>query len=262
MSNAHWKIVPSTKLPGSQFTLTGYSCAAKNTCFYIPEMKVMLDAGLEHEYIPDHVFITHGHSDHSKNIPQSIIQLSNFKNKEKKKINIYVPTEMVEYITKYIDAFYVMSKNSPKHKAHTKYNLIGVNANCRINVMIRNTKYIVEIIKCYHTVPCVGYGFIEIRKRLKTEYKELTQHQIVELKKQGLEIMEEYEYPYFCYLGDSNEWVFTNKENSEILKKYNIIMSECTFITEDQIEQARHKKHIFFGNIEQIIKDNQNKTFI
>ncbi|QKF93690.1 ribonuclease Z/metallo-beta-lactamase domain protein [Fadolivirus algeromassiliense] len=261
MSN-FWDIAPPTKILGTQFTLKGYSWAAKNTCFYIPELKIMLDAGLEHEYIPDHVFITHCHSDHSKNLPQSVIQLGNIKSKETKKVNIYVPEEMVDKVRSYIDAFYVMSKNNPKHKVHSKYNLIGVKANTRIEVMIRNTKYIVEVIKCYHTVPCVGYGFIEIRKRLKPEYVGKEGYELAALKKEGIAIMEEYEHPQFCYLGDSNEWVFTSKDTSHFFEKYNFIMTECTFITSDQKDQAHHKKHILIDNLEPIIRANPDKTYV
>jgi len=260
--NSIWNQIPSTKIPGTQFTLIGHSWAAKNTCFYIQEMKVMLDCGVPNNWVPDHVFITHGHSDHSKEIPNTIVQLSSFKNQQQKKVNIYAPIEMVEYIRNYIDAFYIMSKNNPTHKVHSKYNLIPVEANTRIQIIIRNIKHIVEIIKCFHTVPCVGYGFIEIRKRLKQEYHGLTQQEIVTIKKSGIEIQEEYEYPLFCYLGDTNDWVFTNGETSEILKKYSVIMSECSFISEDQITQAKKKKHIYIENIDEIIKNNLNKTFI
>lgn len=262
MSKHYWESVTPIKITGTQYTLTGYSWAAKNTCFYIPELKIMLDAGVEHNYIPDHVFLTHCHCDHSKNLPLSIVQLGNFKIKQTKKVNIYVPIEMVDKVRSYIDSFYIMSKNNPKHSVNSKYNLIGVTANSRINVTIRNTKYIVEIIKCYHTVPCVGYGFIEVRKRLKLEYKDLSQSEIINLKKSGIEIMEEYEHPQFCYLGDSNEWVFTSQETSPTLEKYNFIMTECSFITPDQKDQAHRKKHILFDNIESIVNDYQNKTFV
>ena len=260
--NSIWNQIPPIKIPNTQFTLVGHSWAAKNTCFYVQEMKIMLDCGVPNNWVPDHVFVTHGHSDHSKEIPNAIIQLSNFKAQQQKKVNIYVPIEMIEYIRNYIDAFYIMSKNNPTHRAHTKYNLIPVEANTRIQITIRNTKYIVEIIKCFHTVPCVGYGFIEVRKRLKHEYHGLSQQELVIIKKSGIEIQEEYEHPTFCYLGDTNDWVFTNGETSETLKKYSVIMSECSFITEDQITQAKKKKHIYIGNIDEIIKNNVDKTFI
>ena len=260
--NSIWNQIPSTKIPGTQFTLIGHSWAAKNTCFYVQEMKMMLDCGVPNNWVPDHVFITHGHSDHSKEIPNTIVQLSSFKNQQQKKVNIYAPIEMVEYIRNYIDAFYIMSKNNPTHKVHSKYNLIPVEANTRIQITIRNIKHIVEIIKCFHTVPCVGYGFIEIRKRLKQEFHGLTQQEIIAIKKSGIDIQEEFEHPLFCYLGDTNDWVFTNKETSEILKKYSVIMSECSFISEDQLAQAKKKKHIYIENIDEIIKNNLNKTFI
>ena len=77
-----WKKVLPIKIPNTQLTLMGYSVAARNTAFYIPEMKIMLDCGIENEYIPDHIFITHCHADHSKNIPLNIVQLSNIKSKE------------------------------------------------------------------------------------------------------------------------------------------------------------------------------------
>jgi len=82
------------------------------------------------------------------------------------------------------------------------------------------------------------------------------------LKKAGNEIQEEYEHPLFCYLGDSNEWVFTNRETSELLKKYPVIMSECSFITADQVQQAKTKKHIYIENIDEIIKSMSEKIFI
>jgi ribonuclease Z len=258
MSAFYWKQVSPITIPNSQLKLTGYSWAAKNTSFYIPELKIMLDCGVENDYIPNHIFISHCHADHSKNIPLNIIQLNNSKCKEKRKINYYVPEVMVDCVINYIDSFFIMSKNNPNHKAHQTYNIIGVKDNSRIELLIRNKKFIVEVVKCFHTVPCVGYGFIEVRQRLKDEFKNLQREQIIELKKSGVEIQKEVEIPLFCYLGDSNERVFSN----DLLKKYSVIMSECTFLYPDQINDAKHKKHIHFDNLKNIIEANMDKTFI
>jgi len=256
--NDIWKKIPSIKIPFTSLSLTGYSRAARNTAFYIPEMKVMLDCGIENEYIPDHIFITHCHADHSKNIPMNIVQLSNTKSKEKKKVNYYVPNAMTDLTKDFIHSFYVMSKNNLKHKAHSKYNLIGVNDNSRIEILIRNKKFIIEIIKCDHTVPCVGYGFIELRTKLKEEYLNLSKEEIINIKKSGKEIQNIVEFPLFCYLGDSTEKVFSN----DLLKKYPVIMTECTFLYPDQKENARHKKHIHIDNLDPILNNFSEKTFI
>ncbi len=249
------------KLPNTQFTILGKSVASKGTCFYVPEMKIMLDCGIDSEYLAEHVFVTHLHSDHSKSIPLSIVQLTNAKFKQNnKKINIYVPEEMKEYVRNYIDAFYVMSKNNKFHKAHTKYNLIGVTTDTRIETSIRNTRYIVEIIKCHHTVPCVGYGFIEVRKRLKEEYKPIMHDfkKLAELRKSGVEIQEDFEVPQFCYLGDTTEHVFKN----QLLEKYKTIMVECTFLENDTIEHAKTKKHMHIVNLLPVIHLHKDKIFI
>lgn len=243
-------------LPNTSYTLTGHSIASRNTCFYIPETKIMLDCGLDTEYIPEHVYISHCHSDHAKSLPLSLVQLGLIKSS--KKVNIYVVDRMKEYVRNYIDAFYAMSKNNPKHNAHTKYNLIGVHEDTRIEVKIRNIKYIVEVIKCYHTVPCVGYGFIEVRKRLKEEYKGKSQEELTILRKSGTDIQEEVEVPEFCYLGDTTEQVFENP----VLKKYKTIMVECTFLTDDMLEKAKHKKHMHIRNLEPIFEMNPETTFI
>lgn len=254
-----WNKVQPIKIPSTQFTLTGYSRASKNTSFYIPEMKIMLDCGIENEYIPDHIFVTHCHADHSKNIPLNLVQLGNIKNKENtKKINFYVPQQMQNITREFIHVYYVMSKNNPNHKVHNKYNLIGVTENTRMPLIIRNKKYIIDIIKCFHTVPCVGYGFIEVRTKLKDEYKDLTREDIIKLKKTGVDIQQEIEVPLFCYLGDTDERVFVNN----VVDKYPVIIIECTFIHPDQLENAKNKKHIHINNIENILMTHTDKMFI
>jgi ribonuclease Z len=245
-------------LPNTKYTLTGHSVASRNTCFYIPETKVMLDCGMDFEYIPEHIFCSHLHSDHAKSLPLCIVQLGLLKSQ--KKVNIYVPTRMKEHVRNYIDAFYAMSKNNKTHNAHTKYNLIGVDDNTKIEVKIRNTKYLVETFKCFHTVPCIGYGFIEVRKRLKEEYKTLSQLELTTLRKSGTDIQEEFEVPEFCYLGDTTEEVFV--QSPHILEKYKTIMVECTFLEDNMIDKAKHKKHMHITNLDPIIKNNPNISFI
>lgn len=50
---------------GPNWTMVGYSRAADRTFFYIPELKLGLDAGGCRGRQPDYTFITHTHIDHS-----------------------------------------------------------------------------------------------------------------------------------------------------------------------------------------------------
>ena len=109
-------------------------------------------------------------------------------------------------------------------------------------------------------MPCCGYGFTEIRNKLKNEYDYLKGNgkELYKLKKEGIEIMEEKEYPIFCYLGDSTTKVF---ENDKIFE-YPFIFTECTFLYDDEEELAKKKGHTVWKNLKPIIKNNPNNTFI
>jgi len=55
--------IPGTVSP--PLTMFGWSRAMSGTGFFIPELKWMLDAGLSNLPQATHIFLTHGHQDHS-----------------------------------------------------------------------------------------------------------------------------------------------------------------------------------------------------
>lgn len=66
------------KIPGTEWTVTGHSRGLERTGFYIPELCVMLDAGVD---LPTHsarlaaIMITHGHIDHMNALPMLLRHL-------------------------------------------------------------------------------------------------------------------------------------------------------------------------------------------
>lgn len=51
-----------------QYSMLGYSRAADRTFFFVPELKMGLDAGGSRGRQPDYVFLTHSHIDHSADL--------------------------------------------------------------------------------------------------------------------------------------------------------------------------------------------------
>lgn len=256
--NAFWKERSSFQIPGTPYTLIGKSIAAVCTSFYIPELRIMFDCGVPHGFTPETVFITHGHLDHIKSVPETIIQQGNANSTVKIKPNIFVPVEADELFKQHIYSIFALSKHNPNHKMGSKYTLFSCTEKTRIDITIKNKPWIVEVFKCYHTTPCRGYGLIEKRPKLKKEFFGLDGKQLGQLKKQGVQITEDVEFPIICFLGDSTTQVFNDTE----IFKYPVIMTECTFFEPEMKSVAWKKKHTHWPNLIEIIKAHPKNFFI
>jgi len=259
-----WDIVDAYELPDTKYTIKGFSLAALRTNFYIKELGILLDAGLSMPNVSmEYIFVTHAHSDHVANIPFHIYSARVNENNTGN-IQMYCPEESTKKINDFIISAYVMSSDTDESikrdelYLHNYYKLNSVKPEQKLELMIKNKKFVVEVIKCFHSIPCVGYGFSEVRQKLKEEYKNLAGKEIGELRKKGIEINYNQEYHIFCYLGDTNKDIL----KSESIKKYRTIMIECTFIMDDEMLQAEKTFHIHWKDIEGYIKENKDKTFI
>ena len=251
-----WKDHPPLQIPSTYYTLIGFSLAALRSNFIIGELGIMLDAGLSTNYSPDYIFVTHTHADHCANLPYDLYN----QNPEQKKTQIYVPQQSKEKFFQLIESSYQLSFKENLEQGHSlnHYDLIGVEDQQIIPIIIKNKKFNLEIVECDHGVPCVGFGLIEIRSKLKDEYVNLPGREISALKKSGQVITKEVELPFFIYLGDTSKEILKN----QTLEKYKNIMIECTFILDDEIDQAEKTKHIHWNSLEPYIISHPQTNFI
>ena len=262
-----WKEHPVTQIPGSsQLTLMGWSVAALRTNFYVKELGILLDAGLSAPtFTINHMLITHCHSDHIANLPFHL-----YSHKPTDKIQIYVPKGIETHIKDYIESAYLLSSHTFPEEENIKreelhlyryFDLITVEPGNNIPIQIKKVNYGLEIFKCYHSVPCVGYGVYNVRKKLKEEYSKLSGKEIMELRKKGVDINYDYINKMFVYLGDTGKEIFEDEEWKHIVE-YPTIIIECTFILEDEKEQAIKTNHIHWDHIEPIVDKYNKNTFI
>ncbi|CAF1250050.1 unnamed protein product [Didymodactylos carnosus] len=240
------------KLDGFNLSLRGHSRAAEKTGFYIPELDIMLDAGLQSPFHPKLILITHGHSDHSFALPMILTGIKSIP-------TIYVPNNTKHFYDQFIQSVACLTSQDSEAKA-TNFDLQDVKPGPdRLPFVTKNQTFYVQVFSCDHSIDCVGYGLMQSNKRLKEEYKNQTKDEIIACRKTGIEIMESYIMYILAYLGDTTPLVFAQEPD---IFQYKYIMIECTYLYSEDLELAMKNKHSCFTQLKEIITSHPENTFI
>ena len=243
-------------IPKINWTMAGYSRAAYRTGFYIPDLDLCLDAGPPIVQYPKDIMITHTHGDHIASLPFTMIGDFGKKNF----YNVYVPEEAEQHIEVYILSLFVANWMVPHTSIPTKdwYKIHAMKEGLKFRKEFNKQPIEVEIFKCYHRIPTVGYGLSLIKTKLKTEYYGFPGKKLAEMKKDGIDITEEIIIPQLVYLCDTTCKVFDNLE----IFKYKVIMIECSFYEEPDLKHAKEKKHVHWLNLRRFVQSYPDCHFI
>ena len=252
---AHWKqkyIIPKTK-----WTISGFSRSAYRTGFYIKDLDLMLDAGPQCFSKPANILIGHTHIDHVANLPLTLIsdEVANYKP------NIYAPINSIKYISAYIESMFCLNScaNIGSDIIKRFYNIQGLKAFDNIRLRTNNTDLSLEIFDMDHSVPTIGYGITQIKRKLKSEYAILSSKELGLLRKSNVEFTYEYIYPSLAYVCDTSIRVFDLNPN---LLNYQTIIIECTFLYMEHKLNADATRHINWFDLKPYIESNPMIDFI
>jgi ribonuclease Z len=216
-----------------------YSKALYATWLYYSPDRILFDAGEgasnvlgNKAFAIQHVFLSHGHGDHIT----GLIGLINIRNTAmgdtEKPLTVYYPkgSWRVEELAAYI------GRTNPNLQYELRWR--SISAGERIPVFTGQLDRYVEPFPTRHSrrEPSLGYNIIEVRKRLKGEYQQLTQEEIkVLVHEQGRETLTEtYPQKLFSYGGDS-----APIEPEKILGT-EILCHEATFLDDRDREGDNH----------------------
>jgi ribonuclease Z len=135
-------------------------------------------------------------------------------------------------------------------------NLIGVKAGDEYQI---KPNLFTRVFPTKHSRGSVGYSVIEKRKKIKPEYAALTSLQIVELKKQGVEIDYPLEIPIVTYLGDTQ---FVDFSQLKYIVESKILIAECTFYQTEHTERADLGRHMHINEFAELIGKLQNEYIV
>jgi ribonuclease Z len=205
--------------------IIGYSVAGEETVIAMPQLDVCFDIGkAPHQIISiNHILLTHGHMDHAAGIAYYLSH-RNFSGQSPG--TILAPKNMLGPIREIIDAWSRLDGNKVPAK------LVGVKAGDEYQI---KPNLFTRVFPTKHSKGSVGYTVIEKRKKIKSEYAKLTGPQIVELKKQGIEIDYPLEIPIVTYLGDTQNVDFSQLN---YIVESKILIAECTFYETDHSGRA------------------------
>jgi len=114
--------------------------------------------------------------------------------------------------------------------------------------------------KTFHRVPSCGYTVFENRKRLKKEFQNLSESEIIKLKKQKIEFTEEYSLPVFSYTGDTTMKFWD--ENPEVLKSKVLFMEVTYWDKKKSVETAQEWGHIHLDEVIDRIDDFKGEKLV
>ncbi|TVS10756.1 MAG: metal-dependent hydrolase [Planctomycetaceae bacterium] len=220
--------LPVKQLEHQGLTIEGYSRAAVQTYWRIPELRLGFDLGAQPwDFMGTSTwFITHTHLDHVAALPVYVARRRMMKMDPP---TIYVPEHAVELIQMLLRAV------SRLDRGRLPCHLIPVAAGDEIEL---SKELVVTAHATRHTVPSLGYLVWERRKKLKPQYLDLAGDQIRDLRLSGVEITEERRHPLVGVLGDTEPRGLDDCPEMYLAR---ILIAEMTFVAPAHRKDKIHK---------------------
>lgn len=219
---------PVRKLVHKGLTLEGYSRAAVQTYWRVPEMKLGFDLGVQpwsFMTTPTY-FVSHTHLDHIAALPVYVARRRMLKMEPP---TIYLPADAVDNVDRLLRAFQRLDRG------RMPVELVGLEPGQEIEL---SRELVVSVFATKHTIPSLGFLVWERRKKLKPEYHTLSGEEIRDLRLAGHEVSAEIRIPKVAYLGDTSPAgldAFPDVYRAEIL------IMEMTFVAPQERPERIHK---------------------
>ena len=232
-----------------ELEIIGYSIAGEETVVAIPQLDVCFDIGKAPDQVIaiNNILLTHGHMDHAAGFAYYLSQ-RNFCGQSAG--TILAPKNHIKTMQEITDLWGKLDGNRIPAK------FVGVKAGDEYQV---KPNIFARVFPTKHSKGSVGYTIIEKRKKLKDEFIGLTGPQIVELKKQGIEIDYTLELPIVTFIGDTQ---YIDFSQLDYIAKSRILITECTFYEDDHKERAAAGKHIHLEEFIKLLENMQNEHII
>lgn len=226
---------PIRTLKHKNLTIEGYSRAAVQTYWRIPELNLGFDLGAQPWAFmgTPNWFVSHTHIDHMMALPTYVARRRMMKMEPP---TIYLPAEAVEPMQK------ILRLVSRLDRGRLPCQLVGLVPGQEVEL---SRELVVTTSASKHTVPSLAFMVWERRRKLKAEYQHLSGPEIRDLRLSGVEVTYELRLPLVAYLGDSAP---EGLDRCPAMYEAQILILEVTFVSPFHRKEKIHKfghMHLF-----------------
>lgn len=222
------KNLPVRSLVHKGLTIEGYSRAAVQSYWRIPELKLCFDlGGSPWSFMGTQtIFVSHAHLDHLAAIPVYVARRRMMKMDPP---TIYLPEESVDNVRRVLMAWQRLDRG------RMVCNLLGMKPGDEVEL---SREHVVTVFATKHTIPSVGYIVWDRRRKLKAELQGLPGDQIRDRRLAGEEVTDEVRVPIVCYMGDSAP---AGLDNDPAVYEAQVLITEMTFFRPEHRKEKIHK---------------------
>lgn len=228
---------PVRTLKHGDLTIEGYSRAAVQTYWRIPELKLGFDLGAHPwDFMGTPTWmISHCHLDHIAALPLYVARRRLMKMAPPR---ILLPAYAVEPVRNMLRSFEKLDRG------RLPCELIGMEHEQEFEL---SRELVVRAVETKHRIYCLGFIVYQRRNKLKPEFAERTGEEIRDLKMKGTEITNEIRFPLLAYTGDTAP---AGLDQNPIFYESKVLITELTFVSPDHRKNLIHKHgHIHLDDI-------------
>jgi ribonuclease Z len=209
-------------------TIEGYSRAAVQSYWRIPELKIGFDLGAQPwDFMGTPTWLlTHTHLDHIAALP---VYVARRRMMRMGPPTIYLPAEAVEDVRRLM---HVMQRLD---RGRMVCELKGVGPGEEIDL---SREHVITPFATTHTIPSLGYVVWDRRFKLKEEYHGLAGEQIRDLRQSGVEVTREVRTPLLAYTGDTSP---AGLDGFPPVFEAKVLITELSFVRPNHRREKIHK---------------------